>query len=113
MRLLQLTSTHLLVLVLAVAPPAVTSSAAPAPAEPGGCTPPHSNTHRPYCVVPDTVSWQAQRLLKTKHVVTDFPVGVSAAAVLCLSALWLAISAIILHALLCCARCEEGGQHHN
>jgi hypothetical protein len=47
------------------------------------CTPPlpASDSHRPYCIVPDTVSWQAQKLLRTKHVSTDLPPGISAAAV--------------------------------
>jgi len=47
------------------------------------CTSPHTSedSRRPYCFVPDTVSWQAQKLLKTKHVTTDLPPGIPAAAV--------------------------------
>jgi len=47
------------------------------------CTPPHTSadSRRPYCFVPDTVSWQAQKLLKTKHVTADLPPGIPAAAV--------------------------------
>lgn len=47
------------------------------------CTPPRPaiDSRRPYCIVPDTVSWQAQKLLRTKHVSTDLPPGISAAAV--------------------------------
>jgi len=47
------------------------------------CTTPHTaaDSRRPYCFVTDSVSWQAQKILKTKYVQTDLPPGVSAATV--------------------------------